>query len=305
MTHDLKCWPDYFQAIVDGRKTFEIRRSDRGFAVGDTLRLREWVPLNGPYTGREVSVVVRYVLDDPLWVSPGNVAMSIAVEGTQPDSTWTVRQVGPGFAWDPPLPQGVILPLAAGLLQAARQVGLRGEAAADTLLDAQTGAADAPAAEAAPAVDVDGLAALDYQAAPDYFVDGRPVAWRDVPRGHQERSRRRVRAVIAALAQAAGDPEALAKVGRDAVDESVRVDGHRRGLLHTWETLGEGDRVAWIAAAQAVAACAVANVRERIFSALGSLAESLRNTPDWHMTAPEVAALVEHNIAALGGRADG
>lgn len=43
-THELKTWPDPFAAIVSGRKRFEYRRDDRGYAIGDSLRLREWTP---------------------------------------------------------------------------------------------------------------------------------------------------------------------------------------------------------------------------------------------------------------------
>jgi YD repeat-containing protein len=38
--HTLKCWPEFYDAIADGRKTFEARRNDRGFQTGDTLRLQ-------------------------------------------------------------------------------------------------------------------------------------------------------------------------------------------------------------------------------------------------------------------------
>ena len=46
ITHDLKTVQPYFDAVVDGSKTFELRQDDResGFRVGDTLRLREWEP---------------------------------------------------------------------------------------------------------------------------------------------------------------------------------------------------------------------------------------------------------------------
>ena len=44
MHHELKILPPYFEAVIDGRKTFEIRRDDRGFQAGDTVLLREYDP---------------------------------------------------------------------------------------------------------------------------------------------------------------------------------------------------------------------------------------------------------------------
>ncbi|MGR5128040.1 DUF3850 domain-containing protein [Photobacterium swingsii] len=38
-THTLKIEPVYLNAIIDGKKTFEIRKNDRGFRVGDRVRL--------------------------------------------------------------------------------------------------------------------------------------------------------------------------------------------------------------------------------------------------------------------------
>ena len=61
MTHHIKCQPPWFADVAAGRKRFEIRRNDRGFAVGDVLVLAEWV--NDRATGREVTAEVTYVLD--------------------------------------------------------------------------------------------------------------------------------------------------------------------------------------------------------------------------------------------------
>lgn len=65
--HDLKIWPSYFKAVLDGSKPFEVRRADRDFAVGDVLVLKEWDPGRGltqayNYTGREQRVRVTYLM---------------------------------------------------------------------------------------------------------------------------------------------------------------------------------------------------------------------------------------------------
>ncbi|AGC43281.1 hypothetical protein MYSTI_01952 [Myxococcus stipitatus DSM 14675] len=60
--HDLKTWPPYFQDVMTGVKSFELRENDRDFAVGDTLCLREWDPQVSQYTMRAVTRRVVYVL---------------------------------------------------------------------------------------------------------------------------------------------------------------------------------------------------------------------------------------------------
>jgi len=62
MEHELKTWQSYFNAVTDGTKTFEIRRDDRGFRVGDTLRLRETEYGSGAYTGREERRLITHIL---------------------------------------------------------------------------------------------------------------------------------------------------------------------------------------------------------------------------------------------------
>lgn len=46
MVHDLKTWPEDFDAIAEGRKRHEVRSTaDRKFAVDDDLRLLPRGPL--------------------------------------------------------------------------------------------------------------------------------------------------------------------------------------------------------------------------------------------------------------------
>ena len=66
MRHNLKILPEYYEAVLDGTKTFEMRYNDRNFQVGDILRLREYQPMTDEYearyTGRDIEVVITYIL---------------------------------------------------------------------------------------------------------------------------------------------------------------------------------------------------------------------------------------------------
>jgi hypothetical protein len=62
VVHPLKCWPVYFEGIASGQKRFELRKDDRDFRTGDALRLQEWSPDRGEYTGRECLVKVLYLV---------------------------------------------------------------------------------------------------------------------------------------------------------------------------------------------------------------------------------------------------
>ena len=70
MNHVLKIEPPYFEAVAEGKKTFEIRHNDRGYNAGDTVLLREFDGSKpGPlgdrkderYSGREIKKVIGYV----------------------------------------------------------------------------------------------------------------------------------------------------------------------------------------------------------------------------------------------------
>jgi uncharacterized protein DUF3850 len=61
--HDLKSWPEFFRDVLEGKKNHEYRLNDRGYRVGDVLRLREYDPMARAYTGRSVDRSVTYVCD--------------------------------------------------------------------------------------------------------------------------------------------------------------------------------------------------------------------------------------------------
>ena len=86
MIHELKIWPPYFDAVRSGEKTFELRKDDRGFKVGDFLALNEWD--GESYTGRTELVKVTYMLNpnDFMTCHGGCAVMSIVKCGSY-DST--------------------------------------------------------------------------------------------------------------------------------------------------------------------------------------------------------------------------
>jgi hypothetical protein len=86
--HELKCWPSYFDAIKSGAKSFEARFDDRGFKVGDVLRLREFAPEIEPpsppegYTGRVIEREVTYILRGPAFgIERHYVVMALSERG--------------------------------------------------------------------------------------------------------------------------------------------------------------------------------------------------------------------------------
>jgi len=72
MVINKKIWPEYFQKILDGDKTFELRLADFECQPGDTLVLEEWDTEIKKYTGRKIKKEVTYVLktkDVKFWPS--------------------------------------------------------------------------------------------------------------------------------------------------------------------------------------------------------------------------------------------
>lgn len=104
-THFLKSWPASFEQVAGGKKPFELRLDDRGFAVGDAVVLCEWDPERvkeasrsqsakiargrSPaedafgYTGKIVSGRITFVLrgSDLRWLPPDSAALGRSGNG--------------------------------------------------------------------------------------------------------------------------------------------------------------------------------------------------------------------------------
>jgi len=78
MIHELKTWEEFFGPILTGNKTFEIRKNDRNYKVGDTLRLLSYDPIKEQYTGGVATRKVTYILEGGNWgLEKGFVIMGI------------------------------------------------------------------------------------------------------------------------------------------------------------------------------------------------------------------------------------
>ncbi|AXC53654.1 MULTISPECIES: DUF3850 domain-containing protein [Bacillus] len=63
MHHNLKINKEYFNPVIKEIKTFEIRKNDRNFQLGDKITLKEWDAKTKQYTGRKVNIVITYLTD--------------------------------------------------------------------------------------------------------------------------------------------------------------------------------------------------------------------------------------------------
>lgn len=83
MIHQLKIESEYFKQIATGVKTYEVRKNDRGFCVGDYLGLNEITdhPCNEKgerkETGDFILVRVLSILSNTEYVKEGYVIMAI------------------------------------------------------------------------------------------------------------------------------------------------------------------------------------------------------------------------------------
>lgn len=61
MKIEKKIWPEYFEKVLSGEKTYELRLADFECQPGDLLVLKEFDPKTQKYTGRAIEKTVTYV----------------------------------------------------------------------------------------------------------------------------------------------------------------------------------------------------------------------------------------------------
>lgn len=80
--HTLKTVNPHFQDLAKGNKTFELRKNDRDFRVGDKLILLEYTETDKiehlHYTGRGYTALVQHILEGGQYgLEQGYVIMSL------------------------------------------------------------------------------------------------------------------------------------------------------------------------------------------------------------------------------------
>lgn len=79
ITHDLEAWPVPYADVCRGVKRAELRKDDRDFRIGDYLRLREFDPVKGEYSGRWLMHRITHIVrDSRSGLQPGYAVLSIS-----------------------------------------------------------------------------------------------------------------------------------------------------------------------------------------------------------------------------------
>lgn len=77
LVHNLKCEMGYYDMVASGQKSFELRKDDRGFGVGDILILWRYDGAKGVYTGQSTARRITCILRGGPWLQPGYVALGL------------------------------------------------------------------------------------------------------------------------------------------------------------------------------------------------------------------------------------
>lgn len=73
--HDIKMAASYYDDVVSGRKRFELRKNDRGYKVGDSLKMLEFD--DGKHTGRIIDADIIYMLEEYKGLEEGYCILGI------------------------------------------------------------------------------------------------------------------------------------------------------------------------------------------------------------------------------------
>lgn len=72
--HQIRLGASFFEEVLSGEKSFELRKNDRGYKKGDILEMMEFK--DGKNTGRIVRVLVMYMLEDFTGLEDGYCIMA-------------------------------------------------------------------------------------------------------------------------------------------------------------------------------------------------------------------------------------
>lgn len=94
MIHSVKCNYNHFETLKNGTKTFEVRKNDRLYEVGDFLAVNEFIPNEnfdpyssdtglrhtdgGYYTGDCLLYKITYIMNDQQYCKEGMVILGLA-----------------------------------------------------------------------------------------------------------------------------------------------------------------------------------------------------------------------------------
>lgn len=75
--HEIKIVASYYEDVVSGKKGFELRKNDRGYKQGDSLKMLEFK--DGKHTGRTIDADIIYMLEDHTGLTEGYCILGIRV----------------------------------------------------------------------------------------------------------------------------------------------------------------------------------------------------------------------------------
>ena len=75
--HELKIVASYYEDVISGKKSFELRKNDRGYKQGDSLKMLEFK--DGKHTGRTIDADIIYMLEDYTGLTEGYCILGIRV----------------------------------------------------------------------------------------------------------------------------------------------------------------------------------------------------------------------------------